>query len=309
MAFEMEDEIIVCLFDGDFHMGFAALANSLVQSGYKGLINAGYRGSLPLWVNQLKSLGDNHFCLAAGIIIHFNKVDTEMHLGYFKPFFIKETFNSYPAASKIFFFDTDIIINAPWSFFSKWLDKGICLCLDGAFHFLHTTHPWRKDWKLLANAEETSYNKTHYYFNSGFIATERESINLIDKWADLTKKYIRAGGNVDFFSKDAYISVKGDQDLLNAAITVSTDIEINIMGKEGMGFTLPATSMYHAIGFAKPWNKSFLGHLIKSGQKPTLPDQKYFTFCKYPICIFPPFVFRIKKLDLLSASVFGRFLG
>ena len=95
------DEIIVCLFDGDYHIGLAALINSLNKFGFKGLVNAAYRRDMPPWINQLKPIGDNYFYLTNDITIHFKQVDTDMHLGYYKPHFIKETFNDHPSTNKI----------------------------------------------------------------------------------------------------------------------------------------------------------------------------------------------------------------
>ena len=63
------DEIIVCLFDRDYHLGFAALANSLVVADFKGLINVAYRDSIPEWVSQLKSKEKDAFYLSENIII------------------------------------------------------------------------------------------------------------------------------------------------------------------------------------------------------------------------------------------------
>lgn len=302
-------EIIICLFDKEYHYGIAALANSLVASNFNGLINVGFRGRLPSWVSQLKTIGDNYFYLTTDIIIHFNQLDTDMHLGYYKPFFIKETMDTYKTTDKFYYFDADILIRAPWHIFSSWLDKGVCICLDSNFHFLHHNHPWRKDWRKLVEVHEKLLNNTHYYFNSGFLGIERQSIDLIKRWIHFTVKYKETGGDVNQFEKAPYSSFKGDQDLLNAAITTSADIEISIMGKEGMGFTYPATIMEHAVGDDKPWNKSFLGQLITIGRKPSMADQAYFSFCKYPICIFPVHRYRFKKLKLLTASILGRFLG
>ncbi|MCW3091612.1 MAG: hypothetical protein JWP81_2681 [Ferruginibacter sp.] len=302
-------EIVICLFDGDYKLGVAALANSLVKSQFKGLINVGYRGDLPFWVEQLESIENDSFLLAKEIVIKFEKVYTEMHLGYYKPYFIKQTMDEYTATQKFYFFDADIIVYAPWTLYSKWLEKGVCLCLDNAFHFLHYNHPWRKDWRSLDKSPEKQFNDTNYYFNSGFIGLERESISLIDKWIYFTEIYIQMGGNINVFVKDAYSSFKGDQDLLNAAITTSNGIEISIVGKEGMGFTQPATIMMHAIGDNKPWNTRFFNQLIKSGHKPNKAEQTFFYFCKSPINIFSPFTYKMKKIDLLSASVLGRFIG
>jgi len=311
MAHEKMDhkEIIVCLFDGRYNLGAAALLNSLVKAEFKGLIYMGYQDALPTWANQLESLGENHFYVTDDIVIHFKQVDTEMHFGYYKPFFLKEACDIYKNTDKVYYFDVDIVVKAPWSFFSNWLVSGYCVCLDSSFHFLHRNHPWRKEWKQWAPPGEVQFNEIDYYFNSGFLGIERKSIKLVDRWIYFTKKYKEVGGNMKRFEKDAYKHLKSDQDLLNAAITISADIEISIIGKEGMGFTAPSTLMEHAIGSVKPWNNGFCKQLIKSGQKPNAADKSFLANCKYPINIFPNYTYQIKKIDMLAASVFGRILG
>lgn len=303
------EEIIVCLFDGEYNLGAAALINSLVKFDFKGLIYLGYRGELPDWVSQLKFIEENCYSVSNDITIHFKEVDTSMHLGYYKPYFLKETFEKYKYTNKVYYFDADIVITTSWRFYSNWLQEGASLCLDNSFHFIHHSHPWRREWKELAPPNELGFNNTNYYFNSGFLGIERESIKLIDRWIRFTEKHQEIGRDINSFDKADYISVKSDQDLLNAAITISPDVEVSIIGTEGMGFTFPASIMAHAIGGFKPWNNSFLIQLVKSGHKPNLADKSFFANCEHPLNIFSPFDFKIKKIDLFIASFFGRILG
>jgi hypothetical protein len=76
-----------------------------------------------------------------------------------------------------------------------------------------------------------------------------------------------------------------------------------------MGFTFQASIMSHAIGDSKPWNNLFFKQLIKSGRKPSSADKSFFSNCEYPVSIFSPFDFQMKKMDLFMASFFGRVLG
>ncbi len=304
------DEIVVCLYDRSFHLGVAALANSLVKSGFKGLINIGHRDNiLPEWVAQLKAIADNYYVLSPDVNLHFTRVETDMHLGYYKPYFLKETIADNTSTNKFYYFDVDILIKAPWEVYTKWLETGVCLCLDNAFHYVHHNHPWRKDWRKISEEKEIYFNNTPHYYNSGFVGIDRNSVILIDRWIFITEKYRKMGGNIGEFVKEAYGSFKGDQDLLNAAITVSSDVEISTMGKEAMGFTLPATMMWHAVGELKPWNKIFTFQMIRLGQGPTMAEKMFFSFCKYPLIIFTPLTCKIKKLDLRFAAFLGRFIG
>jgi len=303
------DEIVVCLFDGDYDLGTAVLVNSLVKSGFKGLIYIGYRGSLPEWVKQLKFLRESLYYVNAEILLCFKQVDTNMHLGYYKPYFLKETFDTFKATNKVYYFDADIVIKAPWRIYSGWLEKGLCLCLDNLFHFLHHSHPWRKQWRKLAPKNTKDFNNINYYFNSGFVGVERGSIAILERWIYYTEKYIEIGGDTDRFVKDEYTHLKGDQDLLNAAITISPEAEISIIGREGMGFTSPSAIMDHAVGDLKPWNTKFLRQLVKSGRKPSFAEKSFFSNCEAPIAVFPGYKFQIKKIDLFIASFFGRVIG
>jgi hypothetical protein len=303
------DEIIVCLYDGDYHFGVAALANSLVRSNFKGFINTAYRGSLPPWVEQLKHIDSNTFYLVPDIIIHFEQIKTEMHLAYYKAYFIRQTFKDFPSTNKIFYFDVDIVISAPWSFFSNWLDDDVCLCLDNSYEYVHHNHPWRKEWKRLAKVESSFRNPVTAYVNSGFIGIKRKSIALLDKWIELTEKFEEIGGNLKEINQNGKSSYKGDQDLLNAAITVCPEIELSLIGKEGMGFSQPAYLMSHAIAKVKPWKKNYLKYLIAKGHKPSHSEKDFFKYCKHPIKLFSSFHFFLKKTNLMLATFFGRYIG
>ena len=304
------NEVIVCLYDGQYHFGLAALINSVVKSNFKGLINTGCRGVLPPWVDQLQSLGNNNsYLVTKDVVIRFETIETDMNLAFYKPYFIAKTFQDYPFANKVFYFDVDIVVNAPWSFFSGWLENHVCLCLDSSYEYVHTNHPWRKDWKKLANVQANFYNTETAYVNSGFIGITRESIFLVEKWMSLTDKFAELGGSLKEFFQDGHNSYKGDQDLLNAAITVSPEITLSLIGKEGMGFTQPAYLMTHVIAKDKPWNKNFLMHLFKIGQKPSYSEKNFFNYCKTPINLFSPVVLRLKRTNLFLATILGRFIG
>ncbi len=303
------EEIVICLYDGKYHYGVAALANSLVASGFKGIIHIGYRDLLPPWLGQLKPVDKNTYQLEKDISIYFEHIQTDMHLAYYKPYFIKHTVDKFPIAKKFFYFDVDIIVTAPWIFFSNWLNGEVCLCLDNSFDFVHNNHPWRKDWKLLAKMADDFSNPITHYVNSGFIGIAKENITLIDKWINFTKLYQATGNNLKQINQEGHNSFKGDQDLLNAAITVSPDIKLSLIGKEGMGFTQPAYLMTHAVVKNKPWSINFLRILFKYGRKPTFAERNFFNHCKNPINLFSKATFSIKKANLFFATKLGRYLG
>ena len=145
--------------------------------------------------------------------------------------------------------------------------------------------------------------------NSGFIAIKRNNLELIDKWIELTECYRARGANLKEINQEGHNSFKGDQDLLNAAITVSPDVKLSLIGKEGMGFRQPAYLMTHAVVKYKPWGKNFLQVLFKYGRKPTYVEKNFFKYCKHPISLFSKTRFLVKKTNLTLASVLGRYIG
>ena len=257
------ESAVTTLYEGHYHYGVVALLNSLIHSGFKGIFRIGYRGDLPVWTSQLISLGSNDFLATDSLVISFVYTNPDMHFGYYKPKFIKDTLSEFPSIEKIYYFDPDIVIDAPWLFFSKWVQSGVALCLDNCFHFVHRNHPWRKDWAELANFNPDRISELDYYVNSGFIGLKSNDVTILDRWLHLTENYKAIGGNLQLFEKDGHRAFKGDQDLLNAVITVSPELKISLIGKEGMGFSQPAYLMSHAVSSIKPWKKIFLKDLLR----------------------------------------------
>lgn len=309
MSANTASDVVVTLYEGHYHFGVAALTNSLIKAGFKGLIRVGYRGELPSWVDQLKNIGDQSYWINEDITISFSLLNTEMHFGYYKPQFMYDTLLDYPAAQRIFYFDPDIVVKAPWQFFSSWVNSGIALCLDNCFYFVHRNHPWRKEWMKLANAGPLFECQVDHYINSGFVGLGRANAEVLKRWILLTERYREAGGNVAAFNKEGHRPIKSDQDLLNAVMTVSDDLKFSLIGTEGMGFSAPAYLMSHAVSDVKPWKKNFLKDLVKRGNGPDLTDKDYMDSANYPIVAYDKMSFKLKRINLKMASILGRAIG
>jgi hypothetical protein len=307
----MYKEVIVTLYEKDYHYGAGALANSLVKSGFKGLFLVGYKGELPPWVSQMTVISTGEFKLSDDITIKFEHLDINMHFGYFKPNFLLYVFQNYPDVKKVYYFDPDIVIISPWSFYSSWVKSGVALCLDNSFPFVYHNHPWRTEWRNLALIDNinSSYNYLNHYINSGFVGVMVRDIVLLERWISLTQRYKESGGDISRFEKDGHRSYKGDQDLLNAAITVSPEIKLSIIGAEGMGFNYPVYLMAHAVEGAKPWNARFINQIIFQGTKPSVAAKAFFNNCNYPILIYPKGKLFAKKLNIKIASALSRIIG
>jgi len=305
----MIDNIVVTLFEGHYQYGVAALVNSLVASGFNGLVYVGFRGQIPDWTSQLSYISENEYMVSADILIRFQAIKTDMHFGYYKPTFIKQAFKEYPDVNKVFYFDPDIVVIAPWTFYNNWTNIGVALCLDVCFPFVHRNHPWRIEWLKMFNSDTNQSLDIDYYVNSGFIGIRKDAISLIDKWIEFTGKYKQNGGDLSLFEKEAHRIIKGDQDILNAAIQVSSDINLSIIGKEGMGFSYPVYLMAHAVDDVKPWKKNFVKEVVVSGRKPGMASKIFYNYCEYPIRVFPKMILRSKKTQIVVASLIGRFVG
>ncbi len=303
----MSKELIFTLYEGHYHQGVAALLNSVLLSGFAGEIIVGYKGKLPDWTEHLNKKVKDKYELGPYVTLEFIKISTEFHFGYYKPFFLKQLLENNPNKENFYYFDPDIIVNCNWTFFTKWISHGVALCLDNCFPFISSKHPWRNDWLQLDGANtSTSIN---FYVNSGFIGINRNHSILIDKWIELTEKYRLIGGDISQFEKEGTRSFKGDQDLLNASISVIKNLNYSIIGQEAMGFTEPAYIMYHCANSIKPWKRNFTFDAITKGIRPSNAEKKFFTLTKYPIKIYKAQIYLFKKIDILFATIISRVIA
>src|SRR5690348_11876699 len=107
---------IVCtLFEGAYHYGVGALANSLYAAGYRGSMWVGYRGALPPWA---RGAGQGRGCWEVPV-------------------------------DALFYFDPDITNRGPWRFYEEWVSHGVALCED-VYPVFPADHPWRAAWREFA---------------------------------------------------------------------------------------------------------------------------------------------------------------
>jgi hypothetical protein len=307
-----EGSAAVCtLFEGDFHIGLAAFLNSLVHAGFSGTVWAGYRGPLPPWIDQLKKVSDrNHVYLVAnGIRLEFLPLTTEIHLTNYKPQFMLDLFFG-PArgCEYLWYFDPDICLRAPWSFFADWQRYGIALCQEIVNNSLPHDSPVRRQWAEIAAAIGLGSNPRalNHYYNGGMVGVAAAHADFLRIWKRIIEYAGENGCDLTAFmpgNPDTPFHAS-DQDALNIAAMYS-EFPLSTLGPQGMGFAGGDVKMYHTVG-QKPWRGSFLLRAL-AGIPPTSAMKFFFTQVSEPIRPYSPLKLSANRLACAIAAFIGRF--
>jgi uncharacterized protein YndB with AHSA1/START domain len=292
---------ILTLCQGSYHLGVAALINSLMtNAGFKGTVYVFYQGDPPPWKNVL-SKGQ-----LEEIKVEFRQISPRRSLGFYKPFAALEVLENDPELDGIIFADADVLFLAPWPLFEDWLNSGVALCLDCNFGWLHSNHPWRRKWKeLVLRAGLEVVRECSEYPNSGFFGVTRSRSAVLKNWITATLQFEKEGGNTSKFTQEhRNRAIVGDQDLLAAALHTIKD-EISYLGEEGMGFNGHFFVLSHAIEKTKPWNKCFSWRALK-GEKPSQPAQLWIACSQCPIPAMPPSKYFLSRIDFAIARCISR---
>ncbi len=302
------------LFEGHYHYGVAALANSLYARGYRGTIYAGYRGELPPWAARATTHdGFAEFNPVEGLILRFIPLATKVHLTNFKPDFMLSLLNKHcPQTQSLFYFDPDITVLCRWSFFEEWVRAGVALCAD-VNPSMPSNHPIRYAWKQFYLPHGFTFRRElDSYFNGGFFGLGREQAGFLECWQRLQELMTpEIGGLQNVNVKDrTFLFCKTDQDALNIA-AMASESPISPMGQDGMDFQHGGGGyvMDHAAGGQKPWRKPFVRNLFLRGNAPSRADKAFFQHVEYPIRLYFPMKVAFKRLSLVAASLLGRFMG
>lgn len=314
---------ICTLFENHYHYGVAALTNSVYEKGYRGSIYAGYRGALPGWSSAatedplLKWAGGRTLHVAEGLQIHFLPLDTKNHLTNYKPDFMLRLLNG-PAqnADALFYFDPDIVVCAPWTFFTEWVNCGITLCED-VNSPLAEHHPRRMAWRRYFGSKDINLTfKDCMYANGGFLGVTQSNRSFLEMWDRLQVEMAPLVGGLHRsalsgtplpFEADGPFAPfsKTDQDALNAAVEAWNG-EISFIGKEGMAFKSGLAIMPHALGRPKPWKWKPLARAFE-GMPPRLVDREYWKSANGTITTQPAYLVSHRKMCINIAALIGRF--
>jgi hypothetical protein len=305
---------ICTLFEGHYHCGLGALANSLYAHGYRGMIYAGYRGALPPWAVGSKTVeGFVEFSPAEGLVLRFIPLATKIHLTNFKPDFMLSLWQEHcPQAQSLFYFDPDITVICRWSFYEEWVRAGVALCAD-INPAMPANHPLRHAWKQFYLPHGISFRRDlDIYFNGGFVGLRREQTEFLHCWQRLQVLMTpEIGGLQNVNLRDrTYLFCKTDQDAMNVA-AMASESPVSPMGQDGMDFQHGGGGfvMSHAAGGVKPWRKKMLAGMLLKADQPSRADKNFYASAQHPIRVFSSASYFRRKLDLTLASALGRYIG
>ena len=313
---------ICTLYEGHYHHGVAALANSLFKNGFRGSIYVGYRGALPPWAGAaydnvaLGWANAKTYEAAEGLLLHFLPLITDYHLTNYKPDFMLQLWEG-PAknAEAMFYFDPDIVQVAPWGFMENWVKCGIAVCED-INSPLHEFHPRRVYWRnYFKTFKKELFFKSIIYVNGGFVGVHFENIHFISIWKQIQEQMAKeiGGLNTSIFNRTKiddkmnnpyYAFGTTDQDALNATIE-AFEGKISSLSKAAMAIEPGTHVIPHALGSIKPWRKKFFLNFLK-GTPPTIVDKYYWFNTRYPIKLYSLFFIRIKILAIKTFSFLSR---
>lgn len=294
-------DTLCTLFEGDYHLGAAALINSLHKSGFAGTVVCGYRGQLPFWHSLPADV-------LAPITIIWVEVNTSVHFTNHKPMFMIECLNHHtPKAERIYYSDPDIIVKAPWRVLARWALDGIALCEDLNAN-LPVRHPYRLAWlDFLAERGMAPTRSLERYYNAGFIGLPKSQAPVLTRWQWAICEAKAHLGHLSGIKHgkpyDLFHTI--DQDALNMALLLG-DWPLNTTGPEGMDFIPGGSLLSHAAGGIKPWRRGFIRAALR-GRPPGLAQKFFYDYVEGPIQVFPRAEVRSRRRELAIASFIGRF--
>jgi hypothetical protein len=302
------DQVICTLYEGHYHFGVAVLINSIVRQGYRGLFWVGHRGQLPPWTAQLSRREDGLFQVGEALL-GFELIDTGRHFTHFKPEFMNSIIERGIAQKYLWYFDPDITVRCGWGFYERWVQFGVCLCQEISMGTMPSNHPLRSEWVDLARKMglgEPALQLERYY-NGGFVGLRIEHREFLTVWEATNQLANSAGVDHSQFQTGSRANTfqYADQDAMNIA-AMYAKVPLSTVGPEGMGWVTGGFTMYHVLGFQKPWRRKYLRTAL-DGHPPANGDKHYVFCAEGPIRPYTKWQLRKLRLTIQLASIIGRF--
>lgn len=288
------------LYEGDYHYGVGALANSLHAAGFDGELWVGTRGERPPW-----AVDDVHR-LPNGLTLRFVDLVTPYHFSHYKPWFMREVL-ARTGAGNVAYFDPDIVVKAPWSFFSDWFSCGIAVVGDFDVA-IGPDHLFRHHWRRFAAARgETVQRRMDRYVNGGLVGVAAASTTLLDSWANLIEGLPELGLPIDRLLPGSHLHPfrYTDQDLLNTALEC-VDLPLATLPPAAMDLHGQVGDvMCHFTPGAKPWRVGYLRGQQRWRLR-TNVVRSYERFSGSPIALYTDAECRRRRWDRWCAATLGR---
>ena len=178
------------VYEGDYHYGVGALANSLYRQGYRGELVVGWRGRLPRWVQNVDAAGI--FQVTARLLDPLRRAGFRAARGAAQACPDARHLRSPGSARGACCFlrrrcDCPGTLGLP----GAWARDAVALVIDPVFPTVATHHPWRKAWRELAEVTTGDVRDIDDYHGSAFIGVPRRYRALIDAWCNLTELFRR----------------------------------------------------------------------------------------------------------------------
>ncbi len=301
----MSSQVAICtLYEGDYHFGLAALANSLYASGFIGDLWVGTRGGRPPWL-----AGDptDSLELSNGMHLKFISIDTPFHFSHFKPQFMAQVLAQDLGADRVAYIDPDIVIKAGWGFFDDWTSRGIALVGD-FYEAISEDHLYRHHWRDFAVArQQKRVRKLDRYYNGGFVSIRRCDQDFLSVWENLIAGLPNLGLPIDKLlpATNLHPYQFTDQDLLNASLECG-DWELATLQPSAMDLRGQVGQvMCHMTPGAKPWRCGyFLGP--RRFRERSHACRQYWNHVNGPIHPYTSGELALRKLDQKLAALFGK---
>jgi hypothetical protein len=247
-----------------------------------------------------------------GIQIRFIQLTTSNFLASEKASFMRSVLDEWDRdCEAVCYFDPDIVVCAPWTFFPGWLSRGIAVCEDNCFPDMSDTHFLRSHWKdfcrdVLNRTPSKSLSRS---YNSGFVGVARTHSLFLREWEEATAKLEAVGVELSSFKPgDRLHPFHGtDQDALNIACML-TDSPLCTLGPEGMGFTPGMEVMWHAVEYPKPWRRRYLKSLLRSGVGVSTAHRMYWEHARGMLSPWTESQMFWHRVDLKLAIALSRFI-
>jgi len=289
------------LFEGDYHLGAAALLNSLHRSGFNGSFVCGYRGARPAWSHQTADLSPMR--------VRWIEITSPIHLTNYKPVFMRSCLHVHtPDAVAVGYLDPDIVVKASWPVMERWVKSdGIALCEDVNASF-PSGHPYRITWnEFFARHRLTPVRTLERYYNAGFVSVPRKQENFLTQWEKIIELAGEELGSLSQLKHSGPESLfhTPDQDALNMALLFDP-IAIFATGPEGMDFLPGGHLLSHAAGGRKPWRGGFFREAL-SGRPPGTAHKQFHRYADSPVSALSASTLAWRRFELAAAALLGRF--